>query len=186
MVQRQRQQLAGWVARSVAILVTVVVAGCIAGGSAAPSTSAQPSTSAIVTTAAASLTTSAMSEDEAAMGALRAYVDAMNGAMRTLDPCEMRKLAGPGCAVCEADAAKLTRDRSAGRRYEGGLRTLSEVQIVQRKDPHHYLLTARITTEAIVIRDATGRVVEEFKAASGPKTFVMAKINDVWRLDAVA
>lgn len=127
-----------------------------------------------------------MSEDEAAIGALRAYVDAMNAAMRTLDPSEMMKLAGPGCAVCEADAANLTRDRSAGRRYEGGLRTLSEAQIVQRKDPNHYLLTARITTEAIVIRDATGRVVEEFKAASGPKTFVMAKINDVWRLDAVA
>ena len=189
-VMVQGRGSAGWTARCAAVLMAALgaagVAGCTTGGNPPPPTSPQPSTSVVATTSPAPPTTSAMSDDAAVIGALHAYVEAFNAAMKSLDPSEMMKLAGPGCAVCEADAANLTRDRSAGRRYEGGLRTLSEVQVVQRKDPNHYLLTARITTEAMVIRDATGRVVEEFKATSGPKTFVMAKINGVWRLDAVA
>ena len=144
-----------------------------------------PSTSTTSVTAS-SATPTATKDDEAAIAALKAYVEALNQAMKTLDPTEVAKLAGPACAVCERDAETLRRDRAAGRSYTGGVRTLSEIQVVERTDKDHYLLSARITTEAITVRDASGRVVDEFTRSSGPKAFVMSRIAGEWRLDAVS
>lgn len=169
-----------------AVGMAVGVGGCATGGNPIPPASVPSSTGVVAMTAPPSPPASALTDEAAAIDGLLAYIDAMNVAMKTLDPAEMLKRAGPACSVCEADATNMTRDRSAGRSYEGGQRSLSEVQVIQRKDPNHYLLTARITTESIVIRDATGRVVKEFKAASGPRVFVMAKIDGLWRVDAVA
>ena len=166
-----------------AVLLSVLLGLSGVGCTTQPSVSS-PTTPVVVTPStsttsvtASSATPTATNDDEAAIAALKAYVEAFNEALRTLDPSSMTKLAGPACSVCDVDAERLIKDRSAGRQYSGGTNTLSEIQIVQRKDSNHYLLAARITTEAMTIRDATGKVVEEFKATSGPKAFVMSRID---------
>lgn len=181
------------VVKRVAWAVGAVVVPLVLGVTVVGCTTQQPGpipTSSVVATPTTSSTSSTQppttaNDDDAAIAALRAYFDAFNRALGTLDPTPMMKAAGPACSVCEADAAKLTRDRAAGRTYTGGAQTVSEIQIVQKKDPDHFLLTARVTTEAMTIRDGAGGVVDEFKATSGPKAFVMSRIANQWRLDAV-
>ena len=137
------------------------------------------------TTSSAAPTTTAMTDDEAAIAAVTKYYDAFNRALKTMDPTEMTLLAGPACSVCEQAVENLRRDRASGRTYQGGASYPSEIKVVQRKDADHYLIAARVTTEAMEIRDGTGKVVDTFNAVSGPKSFVVARVKGIWTFDAV-
>lgn len=146
-----------------------------------------PTGPATSTTAATSTvaTSTTVDEDQLAIGAVQRYYAAFNKALTTLKTTEMRKLFQPGCVVCERDAAQIERMARDGDRITGGVTTLTDFTVTLRSAQHLSLL-ASSRTEAMIIKDATGKVTTDRKAASGHKNFTVFRRGSDWILEGIS
>lgn len=143
------------------------------------------STTAATSTVATVTTSTTVDEDQLAIGAVQRYYAAFNKALTTLKTTEMRKLFQPGCVVCERDAAQIERMARDGDRITGGVTTLTDFTVTLRSAQHLSLL-ASSRTEAMIIKDATGKVTTDRKAASGHKNFTVFRRGSDWILEGIS
>jgi hypothetical protein len=147
------------------------------GTSAAPVTSS--TTSSTVATPTVSATSVPPSDDHEAVRAVQRYYDAFNAALRTLNTVDLRKSFEPGCVICEQDAATIDSTARAGQSQVGGSARVGNISVVHRGE-FETLLSGTLTVDALNVRDAQGRIVEQYPAATIQKSFVVSKSSGSW------
>lgn len=173
----------------------VALAGCTtetpAGGatSAAQSTTGPSSTTTTSglptgtttspTSATSGSTSTTATDDQLAIEAVQRYYAAFNEALVTLKTTEMRKLFQPGCVICEKDVAEIDKMARNGERVIGGATTLSNF-VVTLRSGQHLSLRASGYSEAMLIKDATGKVIVDEQAVSGIKRFTLLHREGSW------
>lgn len=170
---------------SVGLVVAASLGACTDGGSPTPPTSAAVSTPVAPTTTAVP-TTSAMTDDEAAMEAVRRFYREFDAALKSRDTSKLRTTFTGGCRICKEDAATIDQALVSGRTFESAESELEDIVITSRPDAIRVLVRANLTSPRLVIKDAAGKVIEDNPRQSAPKDFIVVKSNNSWLIEGVA
>ena len=177
-------------AKSAAVVVGLVVAaslgGCTSGGSPTPPTTTVPVATSAAPTTTAVQATPAMSDDEAAMEAVRRFYREFDAALKTRNTDLLRASFVPGCRICREDAATIDAAKASGRTFEGGESFLNALVITGAPDPSRRLVRAQLTSSELRVRDAAGKVVETSPHGQQERDYSVVKIGDKWLLESVA
>ena len=109
-----------------------------------------------------------------AVRAVQRYYDAFNAALRTLKTVDFRKLFEPDWVICEQDAAANDSTALAGQSQIGGSARVGNVSVCAVASSGHFSVE-RLVVGALTARDAQGRIVEQYTAATIQKSFVVSK-----------
>jgi len=176
-------------AAGLALVAVLAAAGCTqehgtgtATGSTVPS--ANPTTSTVATTSTSAPVPTTTSEADLAKAAAQRYVEAFNRALQSRDTTELRKNFVPGCIVCTQDADQIDGYLKSGRKVEGGLLSFTDVQ-VESVQGDAIILKGRMALTAVVIRDASGKVVESHPEFINPRRTLIRHVNGTWLLEGV-
>lgn len=142
-----------------------------------PSSSPSPSTSSAAPTT---------SDEELAIDAVRAYYAAFNQAIATRSTNAFRAAFTAGCRICKEDAAKIDDALRAGRTFEGGASTPTQLTVTSRPDPQRVMVRALVVTEAMKIRDASGKVLTDQPADRGMVDYIVKLDGAEWRVEGLA
>ncbi len=189
---------------TVLALAGLIVAGCTNDPPPAPpTTSVTSGTTAPTTTAPATTTpspptpspptpspptpstpTPAASDTDAAKAAAQRYIAAFNDAVKTRSTAEFRKTFITGCKVCTEDADKVDQIVKEGRKVDGGVVSFADVQ-VESVTPPHVMLSGRAGATKIVIRDASGQVVESHDEFVNQRRILMRFHQGEWLVEGI-
>ena len=145
-----------------------------------------PVTTPVATTTTAIPTTPAMSDDEAAMEAVRRFYREFDAALKSRDTSKLRTTFTGGCRICKEDAATIDQALVSGRTFESAESELKDIVITSRPDAIRVLVRANLTSPRLVIKDAAGKVIEDNPRQSAPKDFIVVKSNNSWLIEGVA
>ena len=99
----------------------------------------------------------------------------------SLSTKEFRTTYKAGCEICEQAANKVDSTAAAGRRFEGGRISVTDIVVVgQATSNQMYTLNARVSSTPVAVKDATGRTVESDQGASAMKFFRVFKTDRGW------
>ncbi len=169
----------------------LILSGCTNDPPAAPpTTSVPPGTTAPTTTAPAATTTTTTtspptptpSDTDAAMAAAQRYFAAFNDAIGTTRTTEFRKTFIRGCVICGQDADKLDEDARERRTIEGGRLSFVDAR-VEFVQPPNIGLIGRVVMTKMVVRDATGKVVESYEPTTNPKRVLVRNLDGQWLVE---
>lgn len=163
--------------------LVVLLAGCTGAAEPAPMTStvARPPTSA-TTSPAPSTTTptpSTLTDDQQAIQAVERYYAAFNDALKTLRTSDLRKEFQTGCITCEQDADQIDLTARAGQTHIGGAARIEELRVIA-KGKDESLLKGTISVEALAVKDASGKTIEQYPAATIQKSFTVGFAGGRW------
>lgn len=150
---------------------------------AGPPLSTTPSSSPSPSTSSAAPTTS---DEQLAIDAVRAYYAAFNQAIATRSTSAFRAAFTASCRICKEDAAKIDDALRAGRTFEGGASTPTQLTVTSRPDPQRIMVRALVVTEAMKIRDASGKVVTDQPADRGMVDYIVKLDGAEWRVEGLA
>ena len=162
----------------------VVTAGCTTGGGTTTPTTTPVTTSSSPTSSSAAPTTTTMSDDEAATEAVRKHYQLFNAALMSLDTAQLRKSFSATCTSCDSDAKVIEQVKAKGGRIETSGIQLSSVTIVDRQGSR-LLIQAQVAGSPIVIRDASGKVIDSSTGGTGVKNILTSKASGVWLVEAI-
>ncbi len=127
-----------------------------------------------------------MSDDEAAMEAVRRFYREFDAALKSRDTSKLRTTFTGGCRICKEDAATIDQALVSGRTFESAESELKDIVITSRPDAIRVLVRANLTSPRLVIKDAAGKVIEDNPRQSAPKDFIVVKSNNSWLIEGVA
>ena len=184
MSRRVSGQALGLVAAG--FLFTATLGACTSGETPTSPPSAPSSTAVAPTTTAAPIA-SAVSDDEAAMGALTLYVKEFNDALQSRSTVALRLTHTEGCIPCSAESDKIDALKMTGRTIEGGKLTVDSLAIVQRINDGQLMIEGTLVQSAAMIRDASGRVVDSFDLAGPKKAFFLVRlVGGLWKVSGLS
>ena len=177
---------------AVGVAGLLLVGACTGSPAPGPSQTATGSSGWTSTSTGTSSTPTATStmgvtttEEAAAIAAAQAYLTEFNRAIVSRSTTTLRTLFAAGSVACEGDAAKIDALKASGRTMVGGTLTYANARVEVWADPTHVLLQGEMTRAEATVKDAAGKVVDRFDASTGPKRFVMVRLNGVWLVEGL-
>ena len=175
----------------VGVVFVALAVGCTPGpGDPSPTTTAPvtaPPTATASHTSSQPAPTSGSPQGEAqALQAVTDFYREFNAALVSLNTTNFRATFTQGCRVCKQDAATIDSDAAAGRRYEGGGAALAGLRTTSQPDEKRFLARAEVSTIAMEVRDASGKVVANYPASSAVRDFIVYLTEAGWRVEGVA
>jgi alkylhydroperoxidase family enzyme len=164
----------------VAAVTAAVLAGC--GGSDAPEGSPAPS-AATSSAAPSAPPLPAAAEGQgprAAEAFVRHYVNLINHAIATLDPGPLRAASGNGCSACMAMARATDQLREAGRAYEGGEWSISQMRELSRQSDRRQIRSVIDIADLTVVDSDGSR--DEVSGHQTQFTFDIVRRAEGWRV----
>ncbi|MBK8733349.1 MAG: hypothetical protein IPL93_10940 [Actinomycetales bacterium] len=143
-----------------------------------------PSTSTTSVTAS-SATPTATNDDEAAKAAVRKFYAAFDDAIQKRETTVFRTTFTVGCRICKEDAQKIDDLARSGSTIETSATQIHELAVDQHPDAVRTLISARLTSPALVVKDAAGKVTFQSSAQTGQKSYIAIKKEGVWLIEGV-
>ena len=178
-----RGQALGLVAAG--LLFTAGLGGCTSGETPTSPSSA-PSSTAVAPTTTAIPTTSAMTDDEAAMEAVRRFYREFDAALKSRNTDLLRASFVAACRICREDAATIDAARSSGRTFEGGGSVLTSLAVTGAPDASRRLVRAQLTSSEIRAKDVSGKVVETSPGGQQERDYSVIKVGEKWLVESIA
>lgn len=170
----------------------LLLPACTQNSPLAPPSSTFPAAAPIATTSkapggGATATPTAATDEQLAIKAVERFYDEFNKAIQTRSTTTFRLTYRSVCDICEAAADKIDAAANAGRYFGGGHFSVDSLRVVARPTNTRLLtIEGLVTNQATIVRDASGRVVDQDQGASGAKQFIVFRADTGWMINGVS
>jgi len=172
------------------VAVVGIMSACTPGAAAPPTvtaTSATPISTGSLSSTSAGPTTTAMSDDEAAIAAVKRYFVEFNQALRSRTTAALRASHTDSCIPCAAESDNIDALSAAGRSVTGGEIDFKNIVIQQRISPTQLMFSGDMIQSPATVRDQSGKTVESFPSIGPKKAYVTVRLQgNAWKVSGLS